>query len=248
MSLASQSPATCIPHSLFIFPDHLSFFSFLSSFRYSFFLHFFPFSFNCLRSSLQIRIFFQENVYLFLSKLPSTFSQVAMVEIQLEEEIPEGLLIAFSVMTTVLISVHVFALMISVCILPNIESVSAVQQFVPRARIRDSPHEHLHFYIEMAWIFSTGLGTLLFLAEIAILCWVKFYEFSTKAAIAASAVLVPVCIVFVLFAVHFYRSLAKHNCERSSHDIEELQQLANQLNTATSTPAPSPPMVSHHRV
>ena len=39
-----------------------------------------------------------------------------MVEILVEPDIPEGLLIAFSVMTTILISVHVFALMTSVYI------------------------------------------------------------------------------------------------------------------------------------
>lgn len=169
-----------------------------------------------------------------------------MVEIQLENGIPEGLLIAFSVMTTVLISVHVFALMISVCILPNIESVANVHQHAPLQVILYSPHERMHLYIEIAWIFSTGLGTLLFLAEIAILCWVKFYHHSQKAAIAASAVLVPVCIVFVVFAVHFYRSLVRHKYERSYQGIEELQQIANQLQTtAPTTPTPSPRPEAH---
>lgn len=169
--------------------------------------------------------------------------QVAMVEIQLESGIPEGLLIAFSVMTTILISVHVFALMISVCILPNIDGVANIHQQGTQM-VRDSPHEKLHTHIEIAWIFSTGLGTLLFLAEIAILCWVKFYLYSQTAAVAASVVLVPVCIVFVWFAIHFYRSLVQHKYERSFQGIEELQQIANQLHTETgtspSTPAPSP--------
>ena len=164
-----------------------------------------------------------------------------MVEIQLEPGIPEGLLIAFSVMTTVLISVHVFALMISVCILPNIDGVANIHQQGAQV-VKDSPHEKLHTHIEIAWIFSTGLGTLLFLAEIAILCWVKFYLYSIIAAIAASVVLVPVCIVFVWFAIHFYRSLVQHKYERSFQGIEELQQIANQLHTGTgtSTPVPSP--------
>ena len=54
--------------------------------------------------------------------------QVAMVEIPVEPGIPEGLLIAFSVMTTILISVHVFALMISVYIFPNIDGVANIHQ------------------------------------------------------------------------------------------------------------------------
>lgn len=175
--------------------------------------------------------------------LQTLYLQIAMVEIQLDKDIPKGLLIAFSVMTTILISVHVFALMISVCILPNIDGVANIHQQGTQV-VRDSPHEKLHIHIEIAWIFSTGLGTLLFLAEIAIICWVKFYQHSQTAALAASVVLVPVCIVFVWFAIHFYRSLVQHKYERSFQGIEELQQIANQLHTDTgtspSTPTPSP--------
>ena len=97
--------------------------------------------------------------------------------------------------------------------------------------------------LEIVWIFSTGLGTLLFLAEIAILCWVKFYNHSEPAAVAASVVLVPVCIVLVWFAVHFYRSLVQHKYERSFQGIKELQQITNQLYTDTGT-APSMPVGS----
>ena len=75
--------------------------------------------------------------------------------------------------------------------------------------------------LEIVWIFSTGLGTLLFLAKIAILCWVKFYNHT--AAVAASVVLVPVCIVLVWFVVHFNRSLVQHKYEISFQRIKELQ-------------------------
>ncbi|EDO41133.1 predicted protein, partial [Nematostella vectensis] len=166
------------------------------------------------------------------SALMSGFAMIAMVEIQLEEGIPGGLLIAFSVMTTILISVHVFALMISVCILPNIESVANTHQS-SGLMVHDSPHEKMHLYVELAWIFSTGLGTLLFLGEIGILSWVKFYKYSIAAAIASSAVLLPVCVLFVVFAVHFYRSLAQHRYERFYQGIEELQQIASQLESSS---------------
>ena len=175
------------------------------------------------------------------------YLQISMVEVQLEHNIPQGLLIAFSVTTTILISIHVFALMISVCILPNIESVSNIHQQGTQM-VQESPHERLHMHIEIAWIFSTGLGTLLFLAEIAILAWVKFFNYSKAAAIAASAVLVPVCIVFVWFAIHFYRTLVQHKYERSFQGIEELQRIANQLHTGTSPNTPSPSPVTYQRV
>ena len=162
-----------------------------------------------------------------------------MVEITIDKDdkLPNMLWIVFSVLTTVLISVHVFALMISVCILPNIETIDELhgnnyggQNTSVKTLPSDSPHLNLHRYIEVAWIFSTGLGTLLFLIEIPILMWVKFYKQNPGAAKACTIIMVPVCIVFAIFAIVFYRKLIKHKYDRSSHEIEELQKLATQLN------------------
>lgn len=59
-------------------------------------------------------------------------------------------------------------------------------------------HKILIFrYIEIAWAFSTLIGLVLFLIEIAILCWVKFYDLSQAAAWSACIVLIPVLIIFI---------------------------------------------------
>ncbi|KAJ6656654.1 hypothetical protein lerEdw1_003541 [Lerista edwardsae] len=174
------------------------------------------------------------------SALLSGFAMVAMVEVQLDtnHNYPPGLLIAFSACTTVLVAVHLFALMISTCILPNIEAVSNVHNL---NSVKESPHERMHRHIELAWAFSTVIGTLLFLAEVVLLCWVKFLPLKPSdaakansssvtpgeaAAIASTSIMVPFGLVFIVFAVHFYRSLVSHKTDRQFQELNELAEFA----------------------
>ncbi|KAH8348417.1 hypothetical protein KR084_007200 [Drosophila pseudotakahashii] len=162
------------------------------------------------------------------SALLSGFAMVAMVEVQLDHDtnVPPGMLIAFAICTTLLVAVHMLALMISTCILPNIETVCNLHSI---SLVHESPHERLHWYIETAWAFSTLLGLILFLLEIAILCWVKFFDLSPAAAWSACVVLIPVMIIFMAFAIHFYRSLVSHKYEVTVSGIRELEMLKEQM-------------------
>ncbi|KAJ3589861.1 hypothetical protein NHX12_010702 [Muraenolepis orangiensis] len=185
------------------------------------------------------------------SALLSGFAMVAMVEVELDMDYdyPRELLIAFSVCTTVLVAVHLFALLISTCILPNVEAVSNIHNL---NSVSESPHERMHHYIELAWGFSTALGILLFLAEVVLLCWMKFLpvdrpnrphrvrpnttalpkvnpDSGWHAALASTIIMVPVGVIFVVFAVHFYRSLVQHKTERHHQEIEELHKIKVQL-------------------
>ena len=124
--------------------------------------------------------------------------------------------------TVLLIAVHMLALMISTCILPNVEAVSNRHIQGPNT-VFESPHTKMSTIIEMAWAFSTVLGILLFLGrtlifkfpscyssvdiqvEICILCWVKFYTFESHlAAWVATGLLIPIFFIFIAFAAHFY--------------------------------------------
>ncbi|XP_056146797.1 calcium release-activated calcium channel protein 1 [Lampris incognitus] len=175
------------------------------------------------------------------SALLSGFAMVAMVEVQLDTSYPypPSLLIAFSACTTVLVAVHLFALMVSTCILPNIEAVSNVHNI---NSVKESPHERMHRHIELAWAFSTVIGTLLFLAEVVLLCWVKFLPVKPNksnnstvssgvaAAITSTSIMVPFGLIFIIFAVHFYRSLVSHKTERQFQELEELSNLTRLQN------------------
>ncbi|CAG2056524.1 unnamed protein product [Timema podura] len=159
------------------------------------------------------------------SALLSGFAMVAMVEVQLNpgSNVPENMLVAFAVCTTLLVAVHMLALMISTCILPNVEAVCNLHSITL-----------VHEYIETAWAFSTLLGLVLFLVEIAILCWVKFYDVSKYAAWSACIVLIPVLVIFIVFAVHFYQSLVTHKYEVTVSGIRELELLKEQIEAGDS--------------
>ncbi|KAM8797866.1 CRCM1 protein, partial [Eudromia elegans] len=191
------------------------------------------------------------------SALLSGFAMVAMVEVQLDanHEYPQGLLIAFSACTTVLVAVHLFALMISTCILPNIEAVSNVHNL---NSVKESPHERMHRHIELAWAFSTVIGTLLFLAEVVLLCWVKFLPLKNSsqnssstitsgeaAAIASTSIMVPFGLIFIVFAVHFYRSLVSHKTDRQFQELNELAEFARLQDQLDHRGDPISPGVSH---
>ncbi|TFJ97891.1 zinc finger and BTB domain-containing protein 26-like [Platysternon megacephalum] len=118
--------------------------------------------------------------------------------------------------------------MVSTCILPNIEAVSNIHNL---NSVNESPHERMHHYIELAWGFSTALGIFLFLTEVVLICWVKFMPVGGgwDAAVASTVIMVPVGVVFVLFALHFYRSLVSHKTDRHQQELEELSKIKYQL-------------------
>lgn len=160
--------------------------------------------------------------------------QVAMVELQINEPtmVPEWLFIMFAVCTTVLVAVHIFALMISTYLLPNVDAISKLQS---TKLIQESPHERMRGFVELAWAFSTVLGLFLFLVEVAILCWVKFWDHSFRAAMAATIIVIPVLVIFVFFVFHFYRNLVVYKCESTVSDIKELEAMKKKLDVAGTT-------------
>lgn len=79
-----------------------------------------------------------------------------MVEISLDDHKNSSssapLLVVYSIITCLLVGVHLLALMISTCILPQLEADSLL------GNDDFESHSTMHVYIELAWILSTGFG------------------------------------------------------------------------------------------
>ncbi|CAG2118755.1 unnamed protein product [Medioppia subpectinata] len=170
-----------------------------------------------------------------VSALLSGFALVAMVELDVETDeksknmIPFSLLLLFIIVTTLLVSVHMLALMISTCILPHIDAVSAIHNGQSSLH-NDSPHHKMRHFTSIAWFFSTVIGIFLFLLELTIIVWVKFwFIYGGWVAIVSTIVLMPVIGAFIYFAYHFYHQLVAYKVERTEFVLQELEELAQHL-------------------
>ncbi|KIH58780.1 Calcium release-activated calcium channel protein 1 domain protein [Ancylostoma duodenale] len=150
------------------------------------------------------------------SALLAGFAMVALVELQYDQSTPHWLLILLGVVTTLLVSVHLLALMMSTCILPYMEATGCTQ---------DSPHIRLKFYIDLSWLFSTCIGLLLFLVEIGIIFFVKFTSVDYQlAGYITTAMLIPVVVVFVVFSYLIHKSRVSYTLGRFKDKVDTMKQ------------------------
>ena len=70
------------------------------------------------------------------------------------------------------------------------------------------PYQQYHHYIELSWISSTVVGIFLFLVEVGLICFIKFYPINHMAALTGAFVMTPILIIFVVFTYNFYKGLA----------------------------------------
>jgi calcium release-activated calcium channel protein 1 len=153
-------------------------------------------------------------------------SQVAIVELSLDAYISrnagETLLICYAIVSCLLVGVHLLALLMSMCILPELKSaIRHSDTWINNENKK--PLSSLNIYIEIAWLVSTGLGLFLFILELGLILWIKMSGFSQTAAIAA---LVTLCIVgcpFILFAVGFYILIARTKVYLHQTDLETIE-------------------------
>lgn len=142
----------------------------------------------------------------------STLFQVAIVELSIDSYIDnnqnDAVIICYAIISCLLVGIHLLALLMSMCILPELKSViRQSENWVSNEN--NKPLSSLNIFIETAWIISTGIGLFLFIIELCLIFWIKVSGFSKTAAYSAIITLAIVGVPFILFAVGFYFRVAR---------------------------------------
>ena len=149
-----------------------------------------------------------------------------MVEVSLHDDTPEVLLVVFSVSTTLVVVVHLAAVMVSTCILPFIMAAGEPDNC---ANMSGLPHEQMRTFVELAWILSTVVGIFLFLAQMAVIVWLRLQKLDIMAAACSMAIIGPAIVLFAVFSIRFYQGLIRIKYRTSREEIEKMELIIHEM-------------------
>ncbi|XP_067014821.1 calcium release-activated calcium channel protein 1 [Anabrus simplex] len=160
------------------------------------------------------------------------FAMEAMSELQVNvpTHCPAWLFTMFAVCTTLLISVHILALIISTFLLPAVDTEvrTRLSRLLPNC-----PSETLPHLIALAWSLSTVLGLFLTLVEVLLLCWVKFWDFTHLACWAGTFAVLPFIGAFLFFCIHFHRTVLLQGYEARDSELRDMESTVLTLDLKT---------------
>ena len=157
------------------------------------------------------------------------FSMVAVVEMQMQvNEVPTFLLITLAICTVALITVHGLSLLISTLIIVNIDEFTRLRLDHGKV-LRDTPHTKMKCLIDLPWIFSTLVGTLLFLFEVGIIAWIRFYPAKSIVAWTVTGLLILVLLIFIGVTTYFYFNVFSNRAKTTIENVYELEEQKQKL-------------------
>ncbi|XP_065336536.1 calcium release-activated calcium channel protein 1-like [Cloeon dipterum] len=154
---------------------------------------------------------------------------VSSYQINYPTQVPSWLVAVMLSNSVFLISLHSFAFVIGTWLLPNLEAVS--EEYVPpqegQLKIKPvpsfSPHERFSGFVRMSHRISHVFGLFIFLAQVPLVSWVKYWDVSKNAAIASTAIMVPFMGFFALFCWLFHFHFFSHVFQTRQEVINEVE-------------------------
>lgn len=149
--------------------------------------------------------------------------QVATVELDVSKTSSDLLLVAFTVTTAILVSTTMFSILIATCLLPHIDAVTKLNSI---DIAKDSPHDDLIWYIDLAWFLANTVSICLFILDVVLLSWIKF---KTLPAICITSIMIPVLLLLCVFSMIFYRQTVHHQIDLADKKYGELRAMGRKL-------------------
>ena len=155
-----------------------------------------------------------------------------MVEVELSNDTPTAILIPFTMITAILIFVHLFSLVIATRLLPELEAV--VRQ--PKFLFTSSISRGHTWPVQLVWYLSNIVGILLFLVELVFVAFVKFYPHENTQqdrfyiGIATLGVVIMLSVIAAPFIVIFFRSISNKKIQLIEQRLERGRVLLDNLN------------------
>ena len=94
-----------------------------------------------------------------------------MVEVELSVQTPSWILIPYAMLTALLICVHLFSLIVATRLLPELEAYISK----PNLNLPPPISKGSSWPVHLVWYMSNIVGVLLFLLELVLVAYVKFY-------------------------------------------------------------------------
>ena len=154
-----------------------------------------------------------------------------MVEVDVDISTPPSILIPFAMHTAVLIFVHLFSLVIATQLLPELEATI------------NQPHLGLGITrlakgwpVQICWFLSNIVGIVLFLVEIILVAYVKFYPVKASSAdrlhVGTGTLLVisVLSLLSVPFIVMLLRSISKQKIHHHENKLDRAKELLHTIN------------------
>lgn len=145
--------------------------------------------------------------------------------------VPSFLVTLLSVNSVILIAMHSFAFVIGTCLLPTLDAVN--EEYEPPEKgqlcmkpVPDfSPHRRFSGFIRTSHRISHIFGLFVFLLEVPLVAWVKFWDLSINAAIASSVAMFPFLVAFVIFYWSFNFEYSTQIYQARQREIDAVENL-----------------------
>lgn len=155
-----------------------------------------------------------------------------MVEVELDQKTPSAILIPFAMLTAVLIFVHLFSLVIATRLLPELEAAC----HNPHLSISLTITRGNSWPVQLVWYMSNIVGIALFLVELVLVAYVKFYPYDESVTdriyigTATLLVVVVLSLISLPFIVILFRSISKRKIQHHEQTLASAKELLESIN------------------